>query len=156
MKIRPWQVVYLQLFAHFCYIVCSRCTISIFTFQNKVVYLQWRVAMCDLHIFQKTDWGKLRFKRWNKKFIIAVQSWSNVVVFVTGSFLDVTVTGHWHHDFQFLQLTVLQFLKRKNRFRILETRGLVPVSWTTPIHTKRYSLTVDSFQKRFFCVTDNR
>ena len=32
----------------------------------------------------------------------------------------------------------------------------VPVSWTTPIHTKRYSLTVDSFQKRFFCVTDNR
>ena len=30
---------------------------------------------------------------------------------------DVTVTGHWHHDFQFLQLTVLQLLKRKNRFR---------------------------------------
>ena len=36
---------------------------------------------------------------------------------------DVTVTGHWHHDFQSLQLTVLQLLKRKNRFRILETRG---------------------------------
>ena len=31
--------------------------------------------------------------------------------------IDVTVTGHWHHDFQSLQLTVLQFLKRKNRFR---------------------------------------
>ena len=30
---------------------------------------------------------------------------------------DVTVTGHWHHDFQFLQLTVLQFSERKNRFR---------------------------------------
>ena len=37
-----------------------------------------------------------------------------------------------------------------------ETRGLVPVSWTTLIHTKRYSLTVDSFQKRIFCVTNNR
>ena len=30
---------------------------------------------------------------------------------------DVTVTDHWHHDFQSLQLTVLQFLERKNRFR---------------------------------------
>ncbi|HCN53500.1 MAG TPA: hypothetical protein DIS88_06770 [Prevotella sp.] len=38
--------------------------------------------------------------------------------------------------------TVLQFLKRKNRFRILETRGVVPVSWTTPIHTKRYNITI--------------
>ena len=28
-----------------------------------------------------------------------------------------------------------------------ETRGLVPVSWTTLIHTRRYSLTVDSFHK---------
>ena len=26
-----------------------------------------------------------------------------------------------------------------------ETRGLVSVSWTMPIHTRRYSLTVDSF-----------
>ena len=26
--------------------------------------------------------------------------------------------------------TVLQFLKRKNRFRILKTRGQVSVSWT--------------------------
>ena len=38
--------------------------------------------------------------------------------------------------------TVLQFLKRKNRFRILKTRGLVPVSWTTLIHTKRYNITI--------------
>ena len=30
---------------------------------------------------------------------------------------DVTGTGHWHHDFQSLQLTVLQFSERKNRFR---------------------------------------
>ena len=43
--------------------------------------------------------------------------------------------------------TVLQFLKRKNRFRILKTRGQVSVSWTMPIHTRRYSLTVDSFHK---------
>ena len=28
-----------------------------------------------------------------------------------------------------------------------ETRGLVPVSWTTPIHIKRYSLAVDSLWK---------
>ena len=31
-------------------------------------------------------------------------------------FLEViTESGHWHHDLQFLQLTVLQFLERKNR-----------------------------------------
>ena len=41
--------------------------------------------------------------------------------------------------------TVLQFLRRKNSFRILKTRGQVSVSWTMPIHTRRYSLTVDSF-----------
>ena len=70
---------------------------------------------------------------------------------------DVTVTGHWHHDFQFLRLTVLQLKERKNRFRILKTRGQVSVSWTMPIHTRRYSLTVDSFQKRIFAlqITDN-
>ena len=153
---------------------------------SEVVYLQWRVAMCDLHIFQKTDWGKLRFKRWNKKFIIAVQSWSNVVVFVTGSFLDVTVTGHWHHDFQFLRLAVLQFSERKNRFRMSQwqvidimtynsyslqyysfRKGKIGFgflkhedgflfSWTTLIHTRRYSLKVDSFPKWIFCVTNNR
>ena len=44
-------------------------------------------------------------------------------------------------------LQYYSFSERKNRFRILETRGLVPVSWTTPIHTRRYSLTVDSLWK---------
>ena len=44
--------------------------------------------------------------------------------------------------FNSYSFTVLQFLKRKNRFRILKTRGQVSVSWTMPIHTRRYSLTV--------------
>ena len=32
---------------------------------------------------------------------------------------NVTGTGHWHHDFQFLQLTELQFLERHTDHRII-------------------------------------
>ena len=38
-------------------------------------------------------------------------------VFCSASTIHVTGTGHWHHDFQFLWLAVLQFSERKNRFR---------------------------------------
>ena len=54
--------------------------------------------------------------------------------------------------------TVLQFLKRKNRFRILKTRGQVSVSWTMPIHTRRYSWQLTVSINEFFAlqITDNR
>ena len=54
-------------------------------------------------------------------------------------------------------LKYMPYVFTENGVAMLETRGLVPVSWTTPIHTKRYSLTVDSFGKRIFAlqITNN-
>ena len=76
---------------------------------------------------------------------------------------DVTGTGHWHHDFQFLQLTVLQFSERKNRFRedcscfLDNANSHQALQYNNITVSKndflRYSLTVDSFWKRIFCVT---
>ena len=74
----------------------------------------------------------------DKKFLCVLFRSTNVSV------SNVTGSGHWHHDFQFLQLTVLQFLKRKNRFRILETRGLVPVFWDNA--NSHQALQFDSWQ----------
>ena len=49
-------------------------------------------------------------------------------------------------------LKYMPYVFTENGVAMLETRGLVPVSWTTPIHTKRYCLTVDSFGKRIFAL----
>ena len=77
--------------------------------------------------------------------------------------VDVTGTGHWHHDFQFLRLTVLQFSERKNRFRedcscfLDNANSHQALQYNNITVSKndflRYSLTVDSFWKRIFCVT---
>ena len=45
---------------------------------------------------------------------------------------DVTGTGHWHHNhWWFLQLTVLQFLERKNGFWILDVLTSEVSRWSS-------------------------
>ena len=68
--------------------------------------------------------------------------------------MDVTGTGHWHHDLQFLQLTVLQFLERKNRFREDCSCFLDNAN----VNRKRYSWQLTVSENEFFVlqITNNR
>ena len=63
------------------------------------------------------------------------------------------MTGHWHHDFQFLRLTVLQFLERKNRFREDCSCFLDNAN----VNRKRYSWQLTVSENEFFAlqITDN-
>ena len=70
-------------------------------------------------------------------------------------FLEViTESGHWHHDLQFLQLTVLQFLERKNRFREDCSCFLDNAN----VNRKRYSWQLTVSENEFFVlqITNNR
>ena len=82
------------------------------------------------------------FKRALNEMLSKPTSDKTQAVMSQGQVIDILIIGAFFNSY-----SLLFYSKKKKKIGIART---VSVSWTMPIHTRRYSLTVDSFHKPYF------